>query len=204
VLVFAWMIQGTLRRSDAVLLAVLLVVMLVAIVQLARRDDAPLPSETAQALEASVRVGRESLRAFLGLVFTVGGAQAVVVGGGALAEQLGLSEGLIGLTLVAVGTSLPELATSIQAVRRGESELLVGNVLGSNLFNAAAVGALVIWGGATLGRDVDVALAGRATVAMLVATVLVSLLLVLHQRISRAAGVVMLVGYGATVALLAR
>ena len=204
VLVFSWMIQGTLRRVDAVLLALLLVVMLVVIVQLARRDDAPLPSEAAEALEASVRVGRESLRAFLGLVFTVGGAQAVVIGGGSLAAQLGLSEGLIGLTLVAVGTSLPELATSVQAVRRGESELLVGNILGSNLFNAAAVGPLVIWGGATLGRDVDAALAGPATLAMLVATIVVSLLLVLRQRIGRASGVVLLVGYVATVALLAR
>ncbi len=60
-----------------------------------------------------------------------------------LATDAGLDEGFVGATLVAVGTSLPELTTVVQSARRRETDLLVGNLLGSNLFNALAVGGVV-------------------------------------------------------------
>jgi cation:H+ antiporter len=76
------------------------------------------------------------------LLLTVGGLVLLIVGGeltvrGAIriAADLGVSEAVIGLTVVAVGTSLPELATSIAAARRGEADIAVGNIVGSNLFN---------------------------------------------------------------------
>ena len=75
----------------------------------------------------------------LSLVATLAGAELLVVGGSSLAESLGVGSAFIGMTLVAVGTSLPELATSVAGVRRHEDDLVVGNVLGSNLFNALAV-----------------------------------------------------------------
>jgi cation:H+ antiporter len=199
---FAWAIQGPLRVVDAVLLIVLLVVVLVIVITLARRDGT-LDLDEVEALTATTTsTGRESLRALIGLTLTIAGAQMVVIGGGAIAEGFGLSEGFVGLTLVAVGTSLPELATSVQAVRRGEAELLVGNVLGSNLFNAAAVGSLLVWSGAGLGRTVASELAGIATIAMVVAVAGVSLLLVVRRRLGRVAGACMLVAYAAVVVLL--
>jgi len=76
----------------------------------------------------------------LALALTLLGAELLVRGGTDLATQLGVDEAFIGLTLVAVGTSLPELATSIAGVRRGEHDMVIGNVVGSNLFNALAVG----------------------------------------------------------------
>jgi cation:H+ antiporter len=208
---FAWAIQGPLRRIDALLLLVLLTIVVGLILSLARRDLRTGASsavvagiaELDELDEGPVRTGREALRALLGLVATLAGAQAVVLGGGAIAEGAGLSEGLIGLTLVAVGTSLPELAAAVQAVRRHETDLLVGNVLGSNLFNALAVGPVVVWTGATVGRRVDPALAGTATWLMLAAVVAVSLLL-LRRRIGRAGGVALLVAYAAAVAVMAR
>lgn len=75
----------------------------------------------------------------LSLVATLVGAELLVKGGSDLAAALGVGSAFIGMTLVAVGTSLPELATSVAGVRRHEDDLVVGNVLGSNLFNALAV-----------------------------------------------------------------
>ena len=65
----------------------------------------------------------------------------LVIGGVELATRFGISEALIGLTVVAFGTSLPELATSVAAVLKGQCEIGVGNVLGSNVFNLG----LVVW-----------------------------------------------------------
>jgi len=75
----------------------------------------------------------------LALGLTLLGAELLVRGGTTLADQIGVDSAFVGLTLVAVGTSLPELATSIAGVRRGEHDMVIGNVVGSNLFNALAV-----------------------------------------------------------------
>ena len=75
------------------------------------------------------------LRITAGLVLIIGGGQAVVYGAKEVAGALEMTETLIGLTVVAVGTSLPELVTSIVAARKGETGLAVGNVVGSNIFN---------------------------------------------------------------------
>ena len=76
----------------------------------------------------------------LGLVGVVVGAQLLVTGATTVAESLGASEAFIGLTVVAIGTSIPELATTIASARRGSVSLIIGNVLGSNVFNSLAVG----------------------------------------------------------------
>ncbi len=76
-----------------------------------------------------------ALYGFVGLGCIVLGGQATVAAASSIARQFGLSESLIGLTIVAIGTSLPELVTSVIATRRGENDIAVGNVIGSNLFN---------------------------------------------------------------------
>lgn len=75
----------------------------------------------------------------LGLLGTLGGAQMLVTGAAGLATTLGVPEAVIGLTIVAVGTSLPELVTAVAAARRNERDLIVGNVVGSNIFNSLPV-----------------------------------------------------------------
>lgn len=74
-----------------------------------------------------------------GLAVLIAGAWLLVEGATGIARAIGISETVIGLTVVAVGTSLPELATSIAAARRGEAGLALGNVLGSNVFNILAI-----------------------------------------------------------------
>lgn len=86
-------------------------------------------------------MGAAMMSAFLlgGLGTLIAGAWLLVEGATGIARGLGVSETLIGLTIVAVGTSLPELATSVIAARRGEAGLALGNILGSNVFNILAI-----------------------------------------------------------------
>ena len=98
--------------------------------------------QTAVRERRSAQKERRSLSAPLSAVYLAAGLGAVVLGSGmvvdcasALASAFGLSENLIGLTVVALGTSLPELVTSMVAARKGENGLALGNVIGSNIFN---------------------------------------------------------------------
>ena len=75
----------------------------------------------------------------LGLLVLIGSSRLLVWGAVTIAQSLGVSDLIIGLTVVAVGTSLPELASCVAAARKGEHDIALGNVLGSNLFNSLAV-----------------------------------------------------------------
>lgn len=89
--------------------------------------------------ETALSIGRSVFWLVLGLVLLVASSRALVWGACNIARSLGVSDLLIGLTIVAVGTSLPELASSIAAARKGEDDLAFGNIVGSNLFNTLAV-----------------------------------------------------------------
>ena len=108
--------------------------------------DEPQGIETDQAARELARVPPTSKlwavnigRVALGIVGLAGGAELMVRGAITIAEVWGISERVIGLTIIAVGTSLPELATSIVAARKGESEIALGNLVGSNIFNTLAI-----------------------------------------------------------------
>jgi cation:H+ antiporter len=93
--------------------------------------DAGVPAEGS--------VWRDLLFSVGGLALLVFGARLLVSGAVTIAEAVGLSATVIGLTVVAVGTSLPELATAVVAARRGQSDIVVGNVVGSNIFNVLGI-----------------------------------------------------------------
>ena len=78
----------------------------------------------------------------VGLGIVIGGAMLAVEGATTIAESLGVSQNVIGLTVVAIGTSLPELITSVMAARKGETDIAVGNIVGSNVFNVLMVAGL--------------------------------------------------------------
>jgi cation:H+ antiporter len=81
----------------------------------------------------------QTLLIILGLVFLVGGAKLLVEGGVAIARSFGISEWFIGITIVAIGTSLPEIVSSLIAAKRGHGEMAIGNIFGSNIFNILMV-----------------------------------------------------------------
>jgi len=109
-----------------------------------QRGPDPLGDEVIEFIEKPGSGPRpEVVRAVGSLVVMLGGADLMVNCAVGLAARLGMSQGFAGLTLVGIGTSAPLIASSVQGARRGEHELVVGNVLGGNLFIALAGGALV-------------------------------------------------------------
>lgn len=122
-------LAGTIFRWEGLLLLAAMVAYLVVVVRAAMKNRTEEAGKRAMSLPAA-------------LLSIIGGLAAIVIGGDLvvdnaclIAEAWGMSQTLIGLTIVAMGTSLPELVTSVVAARKGESGLALGNVIGSNIFN---------------------------------------------------------------------
>lgn len=134
----------------------------------------------------------------LGLLLLIGGSQVLLTGAVGIAEHFGVSEAVIGLTLVAVGTSLPELSISVIAAIRRHADVAVGNILGSNIFNL-----LGVLGVSALLQPLPV----HARIlqfdqwVMLGAALLLILFLYTGRRLSRLEGGLLLIGYGIYVGL---
>jgi cation:H+ antiporter len=125
----------------------------------------------------------------------------LVTGAVDVADRAGLSGGFVGLTLVAVGTSLPELVTSVAAARQGETQLIIGNLLGSNVFNSLAVGgAIGIVGPAVV---TDATLTVTAVVLMLATTLLGVGSMMAGGKVRKYEAVVLLTGWAVTIPLVA-
>lgn len=139
------------------------------------------------------------------LIFIVGGVAAIVIGGdlvvdgaSVIAEKLGMSQTLIGLTVVALGTSLPELVTSMVAAKKGESDLAVGNVIGSNIFNIVFV---LAFSALISPITVDI-LAVIDTIAVIGVTCLVWVFSATGLKISRIQGGIMIATYAVYLAYI--
>ena len=127
-------------RAEGLILTSGLVVYLVYTVTLARRARATVVAEFQDAIPLPVRpTWLEVLMVAMGVALLITGAEALVFGAVRIAHQYQISTAIVGLTVVAVGTSLPELATSIVAAVRREGDLVVGNVVGSNIFNLLGI-----------------------------------------------------------------
>lgn len=140
-----------------------------------------------------------------GILFTIAGAAAILFGGDivvdsatAIAETFDIDETLIGLTVVAFGTSLPELVTSIVAAAKGETDIAVGNVIGSNLFNL-----LMVLGLSVSIHPIQVSLFAVYDLSILIlASVIVLIPLARKQALTRGWGILLLVLYGVYLAYI--
>jgi len=142
----AWQLwDGEISQLDAVVLLVVFGgLMAWTIRQGLQRKNDTLGSEMQQVLEIrAVSVRRAATWLLVGLVLLLVSSRILVWGAVEMAHGFGVSDLIIGLTIVAVGTSLPELASSVIAARKGEHDIALGNVLGSNLFNTLAVVGIV-------------------------------------------------------------
>jgi cation:H+ antiporter len=189
---FAWLVQGGITTVEATVLMMTLLLVMTYLVTTSRAYDPEISSEVEEYLKGNaIHLPRESLRTLFGLVGTVAAAQLLVVSARDLAATLGLAEGFVGLTIVAVGTSLPELATSLTAARKGETDLIVGNLLGSNLFNSLGVAGLAgIVGPGEVG---DPALTGLAVALMVGVGVLATTAMATDRAVVRWEGGALLV-----------
>lgn len=120
--------ENALSRGDGIVLLTFFAIFLSYSFSLAKQKESGTPTHQMTAT-------RIALFIVLGLCALIGGGELFVEGACGIARSAGVSEAVIGLTLVAGGTSLPELATSIVAARKGQSGLAIGNVIGSNIFN---------------------------------------------------------------------
>jgi cation:H+ antiporter len=144
---------------------------------------------------ATPEIRRQSIVAVVGMAATVGGAAILVEGAERLAVELEITSAFVAVTLVALGTSLPELATAVAATRRGEGDLVIGNVMGSNLFNVLAVGGISgLIGPGTIESGFSLLL-----LLMVAVTLLAGLLLYQRSRLSGLEGAVLLVTFFAFV-----
>lgn len=147
-LLWALALDGGISRWEGLLLAGLVVGYTVLLIRQSRRETAAIQAEVeTEYTEAfngrptgwDSHWGVQALLILAGLALLVAGAHWLVEAAVGFARVLGVSELVIGLTVVAAGTSLPEVATSVMAAFRGERDIAVGNVVGSNIFNILAV-----------------------------------------------------------------
>ena len=132
------LLDGQLSRIDGFLMLGALVFIMVQMVRSQTKDTA-LVEEAEEENLPHMETGKAQFIFAIGLVLLIASSHMLVWGAAEIAEELGVSQLIIGLTIVAVGTSLPELAATVASALRGHTEIAVGNVIGSNLFNLLAV-----------------------------------------------------------------
>ncbi|MDQ6999246.1 MAG: calcium/sodium antiporter [Mariprofundus sp.] len=139
-LAFALMADGELSFNDGLILIVGLVMLLAWMTRIGLKDrHDPLIEEFTDAIPDNLSMGKSVLFFIVGLVVLIVSSRMVVWGAVDIAHYLGVSDLIIGLTIVAIGTSLPELVASVVSALKGEADLAIGNVIGSNMFNILAV-----------------------------------------------------------------
>jgi cation:H+ antiporter len=184
--------SGFIGRAEAVALLVIFAVFIIVALRQAQSE------QSGRTVVSGTPLKHLALTA-VGIVVLVAGSEMMVRGGIELARRFGISEAVIGLSLVAFGTSLPELATSIIAALKGESEISIGNVLGSNIFNLG----LVVGTAFTINpAAVPVFVIRQDIPLLIIATFVVGTIVIRDGKISRREGAVMLALVSAYVAFV--
>lgn len=187
----------TISRIDGIILLVCFAFFLYSTIKSALSGKTEVEEEEIK----NIPIWKSLLFIGIGLAGIVFGGDLSVEGAKEIARFFGLSEALIGLTIVAFGTSLPELVTSVIAAKKGESDIAVGNVVGSNIFNIF----LIIGTSATI-LPMNVSSSYVFDMAVLVATMIIPFIVIAKtKKVSRANGLIMIAAYVAyTVYLIIR
>ncbi|WP_298257585.1 calcium/sodium antiporter [uncultured Litoreibacter sp.] len=184
--------------------SVLLVILAGYLFQLLRQDAVELPSaEDANSDDPSDQAPQKrtktALVILLSLIGIALGSEIAIYGATGLANALGVSESVIGLSIIALGTSLPELATVVVCVRRNQSGMLVGNIIGSNIFNIlACIGIPALF----VGIQTPVEMLSFSVPFLVLISVVALAMLRTNWTITRLEGAVCLCGYGVYLATI--
>ncbi|QNO15358.1 calcium/sodium antiporter [Alkalicella caledoniensis] len=181
--------QNLLTRSDGLILLGFLCVFVYYIIEIALNSREKTKSE--DHMLDKKNASKSVIFTFLGLVGVVLGGDIVVKNGIRIALTLGLSETLVGLTIVAIGTSLPELITSITAALRKESEIALGNIVGSNIFNTL----FVLGTSSTISPVLVANEMFLDAIVMILVTLVLLLLASSNRRISKVEGLSLTIAY---------
>lgn len=185
--------DGVLSRAEGIILWIIMGGFLVYLIKMAKNSSGEVAAEAEEENSKVRSIPQLIFLSVLGLGFIVWGSNVTVDSATQLARIFGMSERLIGLTIVAFGTSLPELITSVTAAIKGKADIAIGNIVGSNIFNI-----LFVVGSAALITPVVYASSFLVDSIVCVAAGVLLLLCVLKsQKITRTGGIVMLVSYAA-------
>ena len=184
--IFFVMIQdGTISRVDGALYLLLMVSYLIFLFTYSRKDLAGDIDE--ELVKEKFKWGQTILFLTIGFVLTIGGANFVVESGTNIARVFGVSEWIIGIFLIALGTSLPELVVSIVAIRKGNAEMSIGNIIGSNVANFS-----MVLGSASLLHPLSVDLIATKFDMFIMAAASITLVFILANKLYNKAGAIFL------------
>lgn len=184
--------NNDLNRLDGVVFILLFAVFMGYLIKLSKSGDTSAADDVPE-IDENASIPKMILLVILGLAMVVLGSDFTVSGATRIAEVIGLDDRVIGLTVVAFGTSLPELVTCIQAARKGKVDIAIGNIIGSNIFNI-----LFVVGISALVSPNPIAFPNSFivdAVAAIAAAVLLWLLVLKNKQISRLGGGIMLACY---------
>lgn len=185
---------NALSRSDGIVMLLLFsifVYYLVSILTKKKSDD------TVE--NAKFKIPMSCVMIFLGLAGIIIGSNLVVNNAAQFAESIGVSQKIISVTIISIGTSLPELVTTIVAAKKGENSLVIGNIIGSNIFNIAIVLGLPV---IILGEVATTAFGIVDIIFMLLAVVLLWIFAATGKKLRRCEGIVLLAVYGIYIAYI--
>ena len=185
---------GEIGRANGFVLFAALVAFLAYQGYAARTGRLPAPDYSDEVESEGLTSKAIAIAIVIGLVGLPLGAHFTIVGASGIAERFGVSEAVIGLTVVAIGTSLPELMTTVMAAIRRSNEVAIGNVVGSNIFNIAAIMGIT---GMAIPLDVPERIVGLDMWMMAATTILLVVLATFRLTIGRLGGVAMLAAYAA-------
>ncbi len=181
-------LDGQLSRFDGALLLALAVAFSLQVVRLGRKEPPPTEGELPPAGSAVVDTGL----LVGGMVIVIVGADLLVHGAVDAARALGVSEALIGLTIVAIGTSMPELVTTLVSTLKGERDVAIGNLIGSSVYNVAFIlGATAMFSPLPVPSEMV-----RIDLPLMVAVSLLFIpMFITGRRVSRGEGIALVLGY---------
>ena len=134
-LLFIFSINGTVSRMDSILFAVIFSGYIAYTIRAAKKETPDVAGEYREFLRVRDSIKKDIVLIIAGLAVLIAGAEILLISAVSIARAMGISELIIGMTIVAVGTSLPELATSAVAAFKREADISIGNIVGSNIFN---------------------------------------------------------------------
>ena len=186
-------LDGTITLMDGVILWVAFMFYLGYLFRMAKNGEGEV-----EEINGDRPLWKSAIWSVIGLVLIIAGSNVAVEAATTIARSLGLSERLIGLTIVALGTSLPELFTSVSAAKRGNADIAIGNIVGSNIFNI-----LFVVGTSALVTPIPFAAAFRVDTMIAIGTAVLLMVCCLHRsRLSRKSGFTLLASYATYVAMV--
>lgn len=178
-------LNGTLGVLEGILLLVAFTIYILSMMKQAKDNKEESEDEKQRSIFVTVALG------ILGAIAIVIGGNMVVNSASEIALKLGMSENLVGLTIVALGTSLPEFVTSVMATKKGELEIAIGNIIGSNIFNI-----LLILGVASLISPMAVSVVAICDVMFMVFTVTLFIFLTVKEKeLNKKSGILLIMMY---------